>query len=125
MEQLAFPRDRGRPERGQTASEPAAFESGTVIPAGAWVNPTAGPTVGFGFPGYMDPIEVGEVSRVLYVKSDYGPTTVMGNIIDGGIANGSVVGPVPEPSTVVLLGTGMLVLCVYVGFLIYIRRNTG
>ncbi len=94
-----------------TAGEPAPFQAGgTVSPIGASVNTLSGPTISFGFMGFFDPIEVGEVSEVLYILSDLGPTMITGNVIDGSIADGSVVGPVPEPATMSLLAIGALAM---------------
>jgi len=91
-----------------TANEPAAFVAGSVIPSGASINTASGPTISFVSPGYVDPIEVGEYGKVLYVKSALPPDTILGNIIDGAIADGLVVGPVPEPATMSLLALGGL-----------------
>jgi hypothetical protein len=51
-------------------------------------------------------IAVGENSTVMYVISPWGPTTITGNIIDGTVATGPVVGPVPEPATMAILAIG-------------------
>ncbi len=89
-----------------TVNEPSAFVAGSVIPSGASINTASGPTISFVFPGYINSIEVGEYGKVLYVRSTLPPDTIMGNIIDGTIADGLVVGPVPEPATMSLLALG-------------------
>lgn len=92
---------------------PDAFVLGADIPAGGSIFTDSGPTISFNFPGYINPLLPGEISRVLYVKSSLPPGEIMGNIINGGIANGGVVGPVPEPMTICLLGFGTLGLRVF------------
>ncbi len=98
-----------------TANQPTGFVAGTPSPAGASVNTSSGPTISFGFPGWLDPIEVTEVSKVLYVLSALGPTMITGNVINGSIADGPVVGPIPEPATLALLLAG--------GLCVLIRRK--
>ena len=58
-------------------------------------------------------IAPGQDSRVMFIVSNLAPGMVVGNVIDGIVATGPVVGPVPEPGTLVLLGGGGLglVLC--------------
>lgn len=97
----------------ETTNLPSSFDSsGTEIPAGCSVNTDSGPTISFVFPGYAPPYGIvpGETSRVLYVKSSEPPDTITGNIIDGSIADGDVIGPVPEPVTIMLMICGILVL---------------
>ncbi len=97
-------------------SVPSSFvSSGTEIPAGCSVNTDTGPTISFVFPGYMNPngIIPGETSKVLYVKSTRPPQEIIGNIIDGAIADGVVIGPVPEPMTIILVAMGGAVLFGY------------
>jgi len=91
-----------------TGGEPPGFQAGTVVPIGASVNTDTGPTISFVFPGYIDPILPGEHGKVLYVRSDLPPDIILGNIINGDIAQGDVVGPIPEPGTLVLLVVGGL-----------------
>ena len=87
---------------------PDAFVLGADIPTGGSIFTDSGPTISFNFPGYINPLLPCEISKVLYVKSSLPPGEIMGNIINGGIANGGVVGPVPEPMTICLLGFGAL-----------------
>ncbi len=93
-----------------TGNEPAGFSAGTETPVGASINTDAGPVISFNFPGYVNPIAPGEVSKVLYVKSSLPPQVVLGNIIDGSIAQGDVIGTVPEPAMISLFCMGALAL---------------
>lgn len=87
------------------------------VPLYGDVNVAAHPTIGFSFPtpnpfltipdlSYIAP---GEHSKVLYAQSDLPPGLVSGNVINGMVHNGQIVGPVPvpEPSTIVLLIAGL------------------
>ncbi|HUU59128.1 MAG TPA: hypothetical protein VMZ50_06260, partial [Phycisphaerae bacterium] len=64
---------------------------------------TTGPLISFYytelFGGYS--IDVGEHSRAMYVLSVLSPSEVTGNVIDGSVGTGPVVGPVPEPQVLV------------------------
>ncbi|MFB3894318.1 MAG: PEP-CTERM sorting domain-containing protein [Phycisphaerae bacterium] len=94
-----------------TANPPTGFSLGTQAPAGASVDVPAGPVLSFAFPGAMGySLDPGETSVALYVLSDMPPEQVTGNVINGTIASGPVVAPVPEPTTVSLLvlGAGMM-----------------
>ncbi len=96
-----------------TANIPANFDaSGTKVPAGASVNPESGPTISFAFPGFLGylPIAPGELSKVLYIKSTLPADEITGNIIDGTIADGPIVGPIPEPATIGFLLCGLFLL---------------
>jgi len=48
-------------------------------------------------------IVAGEHSVVMYALSAYAPDQILGNVIDGSVGSGPVVGPVPEPATLSLL----------------------
>jgi hypothetical protein len=90
---------------------PVEFTLGEQDLIGASVDAVAGPTVSFGFPGWMFPswaIDPGESSVTLYVLSDAEPGMITGNVIDGTIASGNVVGPIPEPATLTMLALGGL-----------------
>ncbi len=94
-----------------TANPPTGFSLDTQAPAGASVDVPAGPVLSFAFPGAMGySLDPGETSVALYVLSDMPPEQVIGNVINGTIASGPVVAPVPEPTTVSLLvlGAGMM-----------------
>ena len=55
-------------------------------------------------------ITVGKHSVVMYVKSRLTPDEIQGNVIDGSVGFGPVVGPVPEPATMALLAFGGLAM---------------
>jgi hypothetical protein len=55
----------------------------------------------------------GKSSMVLYVESRLAPGLVPGNIIDGQVRANQVIGPVPEPGTLVLLVTAGLGVLAY------------
>jgi hypothetical protein len=94
-----------------TANPPANFTLGDQSPAGASVDAAAGPTVSFGFPGWQtQAIGPGKTSNTLYVLSNGVPGMIVGNVIDGTIASGEVVGPVPEPATITLVGFAGVIL---------------
>ena len=76
--------------------------------------PVNGPIVTFYYPKDEGlEISTGEYGAALYVMSELVPDVTTGNVIDGSIGSGPVVGPVPEPVTalnIVLgcLGVGLL-----------------
>ena len=94
------------------ANAPTGFTLGSQAPVGASVDPASGPTISFGFPSPWvvgNPsyaIDPGEDSVTLYILSTGEPGTIIGNVIDGTIGSGPVVGPIPEPGTLALLGLG-------------------
>jgi hypothetical protein len=53
-------------------------------------------------------LQVGQATNRFYFQFNEKPALVQGNLIDGGIGSGSVPGPVPEPSSMMLLGMGVL-----------------
>ena len=55
-------------------------------------------------------IPVGENSVVMYAVTDYLPGVITANVINGNVASGPVVGPVPEPATICLISLGGLTL---------------
>jgi len=68
---------------------------------------TTGPQISFYYTELFDcSIDVGEHSRAMYVLSVLPPSLVTGNVIDGSVGTGPVVGPVPEPQVLILLLTG-------------------
>jgi len=92
-----------------TANEPGSFRSGGADPASGDIS---GKTGGFNFDtDGGNGIGAGLDSAVLFIASDLGPTQVYGQVIDGGVAYGQVIGAViPEPATIGLLGLGALAL---------------
>ncbi len=96
-----------------TDNAPTGFTLGTQSPAGASVDTAAEMTISFGFPAWTIPsyaIDPPEDSVTLYILSDGVPGMIAGNVINGVISSGDVVGPVPEPVTMSLLAVGGLVL---------------
>ena len=95
-----------------TANAPTGFDLGDQVPRGASIHVPSGPTISFGFPSPWDfgdtdyAIDPGEDSVTLYILSTGEPGTITGNVIDGTIGSGPVVGPIPEPCTLVLLAMG-------------------
>ena len=70
-------------------------------------DPGTGPVISFYYSKDVDAdIPVGEHSRVMYVLSDRSPMQITGNVIDGSVGSGPVLGAVPEPSTFCLLLVG-------------------
>jgi hypothetical protein len=94
-----------------TANAPDGFTLGQRVPIGGFVNMDVGPTVAFGFIGWFGwQINPGESSSSLYIISDKSPGLIGGYIIDGAVASGQIVGPVPEPATLGIMGVGAIVL---------------
>ena len=67
----------------------------------------SGPLLSFYYTSRADfDIDPGQNSGVMYVKSEIPPDLIWGNVIDGSVASTMVVGPVPEPGTMLLLASG-------------------
>jgi len=93
-------------------AEPEDYAFVDVLPSG--------PEVSFYFTKRFDKeIPPGEHSRVLYVMSELAPDVIHGNVINGSVGTGPVVGPVPEPATWIAMLGGLLAL----GFIRNMRRR--
>jgi hypothetical protein len=104
-----------------TTTVPTGFTLGEQLASGVSLDPDSGPTLSFAYPGFLGTaIAPGKTSKSLYVLIDKPVGTAVGNVIDGTIASGNVVAPVPEPSTFVLLTMGAVGLLAYAW-----RRRTG
>jgi hypothetical protein len=67
----------------------------------------SGPLLSFYYTSRADfDIDPGQNSNVMYVKSEMPPDLIWGNVIDGSVVSTMVVGPVPEPGTMLLLAAG-------------------
>ena len=72
---------------------------------------TSGPEVSFYFTKRFGfEIPAGGHSEVLYVMSELNPAEILGNVINGSVGSGPVVGPVPEPATLLNIALGGLAL---------------
>jgi len=68
----------------------------------------SGPILSFYYTSRADfDIDPGQRSYVMYVRSEIPPDLIWGNVIDGSSGTARVVGPVPEPGTMLLLATGV------------------
>ena len=71
---------------------------------------SSGPEVSFYFTKrFGAEIPPGSHSEVLYVMSELSPDVIVGNVINGSVGTGPVVGPVPEPATLVNIALGGLI----------------
>lgn len=71
----------------------------------------SGPTLSFYYNDrYGYSIPAGEHSFVMYVMSDCPIGEITGNVINLDVASGTVVGAVPEPATILLLGLGAVMV---------------
>ena len=98
-----------------SGSIPTGFFTGGQLPESLGYiddGPTTGPVVSFYYTKRVaSEIAPGEHSMVMYVVSDLSPGLIIGNIIGGAVGSGEVVGPVPEPSTLVyLIGAATLAI---------------
>ncbi len=97
-----------------TGGEPAGFVAGITAPLGASISttPPPGATVGFLYldlsfmSGPNAVLLTGQTSKVMYIISDAPPTIAQGNVINGNVAYGDVVAPIPEPASLVLVSLG-------------------
>jgi len=53
-------------------------------------------------------LALGQTSNRFYFQFNEKPGMITGNLIDGSVGSGSIPGPVPEPSSMMLLGMGVL-----------------
>jgi len=90
-----------------TDNAPTGFTLGDQLPCAASVDAQAGPTISFVFPAFIAgaAVDPGESSSTLYVLSSLPPGLITGNVIDGDVGSGPIVGPVPEPATLYLIAT--------------------
>ena len=84
------------------------LSDGRAPGAEGYVDPaTAGTEISFYFNKLShEQIAPGQHSEILYIASDLAPDRINGNVIDGSTATGIVVGPIPEPCTMTLIGLG-------------------
>lgn len=86
------------------ASPSGFLDAGTVPETGAYIDPDSGPLVSFYYNlRYGSGVHIGQHSVVMYVVSSLSPDRITGNVIDGSVGSGDVVGPIPEPASLTLL----------------------
>ncbi len=96
-----------------TGDIPAGFSSGGQQPEsiGDVTVLVTGPQISFYYgQRFGMSIDVGEHSYVMYVMSNLSPDQITGNVINGSVGSGPVVGPIPEPGMMALLALGGLAL---------------
>lgn len=95
---------------------PAGFLTGTAQAAEGegWSEVlTSGPQLSFYYSlRAHQSVDIGEKSVVMYVLSHLAPDEITGNVIDGSVASGPVVGPLPEPATLALMAAGAVLALV-------------
>ena len=95
---------------------PSGFTAGTEDPNISEFFPVP-ESVRFEFALGVDPIAAGETSFILGMFSPNPPGLLSANAVDGSTSSaGTAYSPVPEPSTLWLLGIGFASIVIYTGF---------
>lgn len=94
-----------------TGDAPAGFLLADIDPESTGGFNGLGPILTFYYTSrFENEIPPANNSAVMYVLSDLSPDMILGNVINGTTGTASVVGPVPEPATMALLGLGAAAL---------------
>jgi hypothetical protein len=104
-----------------SGTTPAGFLSGGGLPEenGYVEGLISGPELSFYYTKLAEhKIGWGQHSLIMYVVSNQAPDQITGNVIDGAVGSGLVVGPIPEPATMTFLGLGAAIA-------FYRRRRSG